>query len=615
MRRFLILLSLTVGPLACIDQTSPTGPNPLPPTLAVADAMHGFAPGFYWLPPLGKERALGGAFDPALAPEVEICELAGDDCRQVLATYTMTSGPRAEAVRLDGGHYAVNWNTRDFDLSADRRYRILVRAGRGVLLGSADVAPVETGNARKNVAASAAVPVVLGRTLPIKFRIETGIVGEVAVSPTRASVSPGATQQFVATLRDLHGNPVTGVVTWTSSSTQVATVSSTGLATPIAVGEATITATAGQVTGAASLEVTGLSVTPTVSAGFDHSCALAATGRAYCWGYGYAGQLGTGSTTVQPTPAAVVGGITFATLDAGDFHTCALTSAGRAYCWGERTFGKLGTGSSVDQLTPTPVVGDLTFASISAGPQHTCGVTTGGSAYCWGSGDDGQLGNNLATSQGTPTPVAGGLSFASISTGYLHTCGITTAGRAYCWGNPARGQLGTGVSGDGTPREKAPKAVATGLAFVAISASAYQTCALTAEGRAYCWGSGTAGRLGIGSTADQTTPAPVAGGLTFKSITTGYLHGCAIEAGTGRAYCWGDASYGQIGTGSTAGQLVPTPVAGGLTFASLSAGYYHTCGVTAGTGRRYCWGSNRSEQLGTGTPGNQLAPALVGPLP
>ena len=100
----LLLLSLSLGPLACADRSAPTeaavaAPGP---GLTIADAARGFTAGFYWLPPLVKAPALGtGTFDPAASPAVEICELAGAACGPVLATYTMTSGPGRETVRLD----------------------------------------------------------------------------------------------------------------------------------------------------------------------------------------------------------------------------------------------------------------------------------------------------------------------------------------------------------------------------------------------------------------------------------------------------------------------------------------------------------------------------------
>ena len=167
MRLFLAVL-FALSPLACMDQATPTGPSVVRPDLAIADAAHGFTPGFYWLPPLGQQPARADTFDAALAPEVEICELAASACRRVLATYTIAFGPGGETVRLDGGarHYAVNWDTRDFDLSADARYRIIVRAGRGVQLGYADVVAVANGSNRRNVDASDAVAVVIGADGP-----------------------------------------------------------------------------------------------------------------------------------------------------------------------------------------------------------------------------------------------------------------------------------------------------------------------------------------------------------------------------------------------------------------------------------------------------------------
>jgi alpha-tubulin suppressor-like RCC1 family protein len=51
-------------------------------------------------------------------------------------------------------------------------------------------------------------------------------------------------------------------------------------------------------------------------------------------------------------------------------------------------------------------------------------------------------------------------------------------------------------------------------------------------------------------------------------------------------------------------------VAGGLTFASLSAGAFHSCGMT-GAGLLYCWGDNTVGQLGDGTTINSNVPVKV----
>jgi alpha-tubulin suppressor-like RCC1 family protein len=46
-------------------------------------------------------------------------------------------------------------------------------------------------------------------------------------------------------------------------------------------------------------------------------------------------------------------------------------------------------------------------------------------------------------------------------------------------------------------------------------------------------------------------------------------------------------------------------------FASISAGYFHTCSLTTGNSL-YCWGWNTSGQIGDGTLTNRLSPKKIG---
>lgn len=59
--------------------------------------------------------------------------------------------------------------------------------------------------------------------------------------------------------------------------------------------------------------------------------------------------------------------------------------------------------------------------------------------------------------------------------------------------------------------------------------------------------------------------------------------------------------YGALGTGSVTAEPRPARVAGGLTFLSVSAGAYFSCGVTS-SHAVYCWGLNDARQLGTTAP-------------
>lgn len=57
-----------------------------------------------------------------------------------------------------------------------------------------------------------------------------------------------------------------------------------------------------------------------------------------------------------------------------------------------------------------------------------------------------------------------------------------------------------------------------------------------------------------------------------------------------------------------------TAVAGGLTFASVSAGFMHTCGLTV-TGLASCWYNNESGALGNGSTKDSRVPATVARQP
>ncbi|HEX7243466.1 MAG TPA: Ig-like domain-containing protein [Longimicrobiaceae bacterium] len=256
---FLLLLAACTG-----DAGSPLAPEPGGLTPTISDAAHaGAVPGFYFLPPMVPQPSYGGTFDAALSPRAEICELAGTTCGTVIAQYSMTSGTGSEVIRVSPTeqHYIFNWHTDDFNLDLAKHYRITVFVGQ-FRLGFADVDAVSTGKELKNVDTDQYIPLKDGRTLPVKFRIETGIAGAVDVEPDSATISAGQTQQFTATVTDLHGNPVAASVTWTTSAPAVATVSGTGLATGMAPGTATITATSGAASASATLTVINPNTAP-----------------------------------------------------------------------------------------------------------------------------------------------------------------------------------------------------------------------------------------------------------------------------------------------------------------------------------------------------------------
>jgi alpha-tubulin suppressor-like RCC1 family protein len=309
-------------------------------------------------------------------------------------------------------------------------------------------------------------------------------------------------------------------------------------------------------------------------------------------------------------------------LAAGGAHTCGLTSAGGAFCWGSNSSGQLGDGTGTDHHEPGGVETGLTFASIDAGAAHTCGLTSDGAAHCWGRNDRGQLGDGTTTDRSAPVAVTGGHTFELIVAGGFdigQTCGLTSGGAAYCWGDNERGQLGIGSGGFGSEDlapHREPTLVSGSLTFVGLTTGlGRHTCGLTGTGAAYCWGENTFGALGNGTTSDSPVPVPVSGGIAFVELIAGGFigHTCGWTD-DGTAYCWGENERGQVGDGSNADGLEPSPVAGGLLFTRLDAGFRHTCG-RATTEAVYCWGSGAAGQLGTNSTDHSSVPIKVAGQP
>lgn len=150
---------------------------------------------------------------------------------------------------------------------------------------------------------------------------------------------------------------------------------------------------------------------PALATGYVHSCGLVTTGsaagQAYCWGRNASGQLGNNSFVNRPAPVAVQQGTaTFALVTAGMNHTCALAWSGAAHCWGANTRGQVGDGSFTARLAPVtvPQPGGSSFTSLSTGLLFTCAVRDSIQGYCWGANGSGQVGDSTLVDRGLPVP-------------------------------------------------------------------------------------------------------------------------------------------------------------------------------------------------------------------
>jgi alpha-tubulin suppressor-like RCC1 family protein len=358
-----------------------------------------------------------------------------------------------------------------------------------------------------------------------------------------------------------------------------------------------------------------------LTSGGGHTCALQ-SGHAWCWGRNTAGQLGNGTTVSSPVPVAVstsgaLAGKTLMQISAGADHTCALTINGRAYCWGDGTAGELGSNTAASSDVPVAVLSSQTFTQISAGAHRTCAIDATASAWCWGQGI---LGTGSSTSNpDVPQPVAGGKTWTQISAGAYFTCAIqTTTGRAWCWGEGDSGQLGNGSVADSpVPVAVSTSGVLAGKQLTAITGWGADTCALDTAGHAYCWGNDLNGQLGNGADATiSDVPAAVLGRHVFTRIAASDALTCALSAD--HAWCWGQNDRGELGNGTiTDDSVIPVPVdrsgvLAGLTLTQIAAGDPFGCAVRQ-AGAAYCWGGGDAGQLGDGNTTDSEVPVAVHP--
>lgn len=120
-------------------------------------------------------------------------------------------------------------------------------------------------------------------------------------------------------------------------------------------------------------------------------------------------------------------------------------------------------------------------------------------------------------------------------------------GSLWCWGSGTDGRLGTG----GESQQPLPAVVEDGiwghgpgrLPLVDISIDVHHTCAVVADGPAWCWGRGANDRLGNGGANNQARPVQVSneaweeeGMLKVTAIATGDLYSCAIVS-NGSVWC------------------------------------------------------------------------------
>jgi len=344
----------------------------------------------------------------------------------------------------------------------------------------------------------------------------------------------------------------------------------------------------------------------------------------YCWGKSDVGQSGQGVTSDILAPNKAIGGSMNSipnSISVGVDHACAtlLEKIGIVFvqntrCWGNNASGQLGDGTTTNRLLPVIVGGAHAMTSVAAGTYHTCGADVLGNEWCWGKGDKGQFDRYPIT---TPTTSPRAIPSSevpnvSLSLGEDTTCFIL-GGVTHCVGDNSDGQIGDGTREDNWGTYALPT-----VDTDRVSVGARNVCQILG-GTLSCLGDNSAGQLGD-DTTDRHATATVASGLdigvTDVSVAADGTTICAIQFGS--VYCWGDNTYGQVGSGSLGGKhFTPELVAGVTGAVVVSTSADHTCALATRHSHGsdsyavYCWGSNSNGQLGDNTIEDHYTATLV----
>lgn len=294
-------------------------------------------------------------------------------------------------------------------------------------------------------------------------------------------------------------------------------------------------------TAQAATQVDGLTGVTAVAAGDEFGLALQTDGRVMAWGRDYQGQLGDGLTDSTGKLVQVSGLSAIHQIVAGRNFSFAIDGDGSLWAWGENDPGKLGTGNTATAYTPVKVTGVTNLSGVAAGPRGAVAVTASGEIWAWGE----TLGSSIG-----PQPKR-------------QTLPSATTPPTWATGSSARilafaGTVGTVV----WPATTKPETVFRYSLFVdgkrvAVVPGSERRAVVPGlmPGRSHTVTIYAQDRAGNWSTQGLTATAFNWSGRLSAAGNSSYM----VQS-DGQVMAWGENAKGQLGNGSLADAILPTPV-------------------------------------------------------
>ncbi|TWW57508.1 E3 ubiquitin-protein ligase HERC2 [Takifugu flavidus] len=232
--------------------------------------------------------------------------------------------------------------------------------------------------------------------------------------------------------------------------------------------------------------------------------------------------------------------------------------------------------------------------------QHYLALSSNGEVFSWGCGDGGRLGHGDATYLEEPTMIAAfngkqaGKHVVHIACGSTYSAVITIDGELYTWGRGNYGRLGHGSSEDQTTPMLVTALKGLKVVDVACGSGDAQTLAVTENGQVWSWGDGDYGKLGRGGSDGCKTPKLVEKlqDLDIVKVCCGSQFSVALTK-DGQVYTWGKGDNQRLGHGTDEHVRFPKllDTLQGKKVVDVAVGSTHCLALTD-DGEVHSWGSN-----------------------
>jgi alpha-tubulin suppressor-like RCC1 family protein len=344
------------------------------------------------------------------------------------------------------------------------------------------------------------------------------------------------------------------------------------------------------------------------------TCALMREGTVKCLGSGVNGSLGNGATADSLKPV-FVSNISDAVAIT---HSCALLKSGKIKCWGSKNYGQLGDGSPVPNFgtagfssVPVDVIGISNAVSISGGEDGTCALLSTGKVMCWGwnytsaqtTGGGGIPYSNI------PLEVPGLSDAVLLSTDPKYgtsACAVVKTGRVLCWGH----NFGIGAISAGGPTTATAIEIPGVSNAVKVYTGYFMSCATSQLGETKCWGTDFYwnGVLTGLNPKSFTTFSPQTFSLLTEVASMGIsYYSVPVLFSNGEVKEW-DSNFDGSPTSDPFGLVDLSSLKNIIQVSANVIG--GGCGLQS-DGTVWCWGNNSFGQLGTSTPSYSKVPIKI----